>query len=69
MIRLAMNDIEKYTCIRFNERKKEKDYVKIISDTGCYSRIGRIGGAQEVSIRKVGCFVRGTIIHELVIKF
>ncbi|CRL02609.1 CLUMA_CG015841, isoform A [Clunio marinus] len=67
LIRYSMNDIERYTCIRFIESSKSyKDYIVIYDDGGCYSNLGKIGGAQELSLKKNGCFSRGTIIHELI---
>lgn len=66
MIRLAMDDLEKFTCVKFIPRTEEVDYLDIISDRGCHSRVGKIGGKQDVSLQKGGCFSRGTIIHELV---
>lgn len=66
MIRLAMNDIEDATCIRFEPRHLEKDFILIYSGDDCSSFMGRTGGQQLVSLRKGGCFSRGIIIHELV---
>lgn len=65
-MRLAMNDIEKYTCIRFVERTDETDFVYIYSGSGCHSHMGKIGDQQEMSLKKNGCFSRGIIIHELI---
>lgn len=66
MIRLAMNDLEKYTCVKYFRQRNEKDYILIISGGGCYSYVGRTGGEQVVSLQKEDCFSRGTIIHELI---
>jgi hypothetical protein len=63
---LAMFDIERYTCVDFKQRNREEDYVYIKSGRGCSSHLGKIGGKQEVSLKKDGCMSRGTIIHELV---
>ncbi|CAB4004782.1 zinc metallo ase nas-4-like [Paramuricea clavata] len=50
-IRRAFRHISKRSCIKFMPKmKKHKDYVRFISGTGCYSSIGRKGGAQTVSI-------------------
>lgn len=65
-MRLAMNDIEKYTCVRFIERSDEPDYVFIYSGSGCHSHMGKIGEQQELSLQKNGCFNRGIIMHELI---
>ncbi|XP_070493995.1 hatching enzyme 1.2-like [Chironomus tepperi] len=66
MIRLAMDDIEMNTCIRFTPRSRESDFILIYSGDDCSSFLGRAGGEQLVSLRKDGCFSRGIIIHELI---
>lgn len=66
LLRLAMNDIEKYTCVRFVERTDQTDFVSIYSGSGCHSHMGKIGDEQELSLKKNGCFNRGIIIHELI---
>lgn len=58
MIRLAMDDLEKYTCVRLVPRTTETDYVMITAGKGCHSRVGKIGGEQEISYQKGGCFSR-----------
>lgn len=66
MIRLAMDDLEHYTCVKYSPRTNETDYIEIVAGKGCHSRVGKIGGKQEVSYQKGGCFSRGTLIHELI---
>lgn len=66
LMRFAMNDIEKYTCIRFLERTDQTDFVYIYSGSGCHSHMGKIGDQQELSLQKNGCFNRGIIMHELI---
>jgi Astacin (Peptidase family M12A) len=61
-----METIEKYTCVRFYKRSNEVDYLSIVSDIGCWSHMGKIGGKQELSLEKGGCFGTGTIMHELI---
>ena len=65
LLRKAMKEIEDMTCIRFIKRTTEPDYIKIISEDGCYSYIGKIGGPQTLSLQTSGCHDLGTIIHEL----
>jgi hypothetical protein len=48
-------------------RTNENSYVKIISDSGCSSYIGRTGKpGQTVSLNNRGCMRTGTIQHELI---
>ncbi|XP_028400521.1 zinc metalloproteinase nas-13-like isoform X2 [Dendronephthya gigantea] len=68
VIRRAIEEYHKYTCIRFVEKKPgdgAKDYVQFISNgSACYSNVGRRGGMQVVSIG-FGCLRLGTPIHEI----
>ncbi|XP_076031675.1 zinc metalloproteinase nas-4-like [Oratosquilla oratoria] len=64
----AMNYISENTCIQFEPKSNETDYVDIIRDNNnsdqCYSDIGRLGGRQEASLSKE-CLKFGVIVHEL----
>ncbi|XP_021379895.1 uncharacterized protein LOC110467213 [Mizuhopecten yessoensis] len=62
----AMKHISQRTCIQFKKRTKDtKDYVRIISEPGCWSSVGRQGGEQKLSLGR-GCEREiGTAIHEL----
>jgi len=51
------------TCLRMVPRTTETNYVKIIRGGGCYSYVGRTGGAQDVSLG-YGCVYEQIIIHE-----
>lgn len=62
----AMKDLETYTCVRFNYRTTENDFVNLYNGDGCHSAIGRVGGQQDVSLDSKGCLGRGTIQHELI---
>lgn len=61
-------------CIKFVPRSNEGTYLKIGSQTGCWSYVGRtnLGGAQEVSLQRPAtptsghCIHVGTIAHELI---
>ncbi|XP_077546424.1 astacin-like metalloprotease toxin 5 [Haemaphysalis longicornis] len=64
LIRDSMNEIENKTCVRFVERKREKDYVSLIRGSSCSSSVGRDGGPQTLSLGS-GCFYKGTVLHEL----
>lgn len=61
-----MADIQYYSCIRFIPWTTEKDFVLIHAGKGCSSNLGKIGGQQDISLSKNGCFLRGIIMHELI---
>ncbi|KAI5609615.1 nephrosin isoform 2 precursor, partial [Silurus asotus] len=65
VIQTALNSFQKSTCIRFKRHRKEVDYINIISDVGCYSRVGRVGGQQNLSLHHPGCVYHKTVQHEL----
>ncbi|XP_063800654.1 embryonic protein UVS.2-like isoform X2 [Pseudophryne corroboree] len=60
-----MEEVSALTCIRFIPRHKEPDYLRIQPLSGCWSYIGRVGGAQDISLMKTGCLHWGIIQHEL----
>lgn len=66
LIRSAMADIHHYSCIRFVPWTTEKDFVLIHAGKGCSSNLGKVGGQQDISLSKKGCFLRGIIMHELI---
>jgi hypothetical protein len=51
------------TGINFVVRTNQTNYINVIQGSGCYSYIGRIGGAQDLSIGS-GCST-GNTIHEI----
>ncbi|XP_022918847.1 zinc metalloproteinase nas-7-like [Onthophagus taurus] len=68
MIQNAIKQYHDNTCIRFRRKQPDDtDYIRIINTkTGCWSSVGRIGGAQEVNLQSPGCLSTvGTPIHEL----
>ncbi|XP_053305203.1 embryonic protein UVS.2-like [Spea bombifrons] len=65
LITNAMTEFASLTCIRFVPRTNEVDYLSIISESGCWSSMGRSGGAQDLSLDRSGCIVHGVIQHEL----
>lgn len=65
IIRLAMNDWESKTCIKFIERTNEKDYVNFFRGTHCYSTVGKARNERrEVSVG-FGCEYHHVMAHEL----
>ncbi|XP_077419214.1 high choriolytic enzyme 1-like [Vanacampus margaritifer] len=53
------------TCIRFTPRNRQRDFVDILSRSGCYSFVGRRGGGQTVSLNRRGCVYEKIVQHEL----
>ncbi|AWP01131.1 putative low choriolytic enzyme-like [Scophthalmus maximus] len=54
------------TCIRFVWRRwYHRSYLNFFSGSGCWSYVGRVGGAQLVSLRKNGCLYTSTVQHEV----
>ncbi|KJH52412.1 astacin [Dictyocaulus viviparus] len=65
-----MDAIAENTCIQFNPRKNEKDYVNIRNQVGegCFSSIGMEGGEQSLDLEASflgSCMSYNIIIHEL----
>ncbi|XP_056005588.1 zinc metalloproteinase nas-13-like isoform X2 [Ostrea edulis] len=64
-VKVAMRELEKYTCLRFKERTTETDYVDMMDSQGCWSRLGKEGGRQELSLDRNGCRFKGLYLHEI----
>ncbi|XP_025073367.1 LOW QUALITY PROTEIN: astacin-like [Pogonomyrmex barbatus] len=53
-------------CIRFTPRTNHNDYILVLkNNTGCWSSVGRQGGAQIVNLQENGCVYKGIVMHEL----
>ncbi|XP_075893836.1 high choriolytic enzyme 1-like [Nelusetta ayraudi] len=66
-IRKAMKGFQRKTCIVFKKRKNgQRDYIRVVNKEGCYSSLGRQGGAQDLSLKKQGCMHHGIIQHEFI---
>ncbi|KAK3510037.1 hypothetical protein QTP70_026244 [Hemibagrus guttatus] len=65
VIASAMASFHSKTCVRFVPRTNQTSYLSIESKDGCYSNIGKTGGAQVVSLSRFGCVYYGIIEHEL----
>ncbi|XP_029904542.1 high choriolytic enzyme 1-like [Myripristis murdjan] len=64
-IERAMRSYHSGTCLRFVPRQKEQDYISIQNRDGCFSSLGREGGAQVLSLNRQGCLYHGIIQHEI----
>lgn len=65
-IRLAMDDYEWKTCLKFNERTTESEYIHFqTTESGCYSYVGMVGGRQVINYQYPGCQSFGTVQHEI----
>lgn len=68
LLERALNVYHDKTCIYFVKRKPEHtNYISIQSQySGCWSSVGRVGGAQVVNFQPNGCLEKiGTVLHEL----
>ncbi|XP_070490773.1 hatching enzyme 1.2-like [Chironomus tepperi] len=66
LILTAMNEISTKTCVSFIPRSTQTDYIRIFSGDGCWSYVGRIGGKQDLSLKRSGCMVHGIAMHEMI---
>ncbi|XP_015910257.2 astacin-like metalloprotease toxin 1 [Parasteatoda tepidariorum] len=64
ILQKAFDQYQKNTCIKFVPRTTEKDYIRLFPGQGCYSNVGKTGGAQPVSLGE-NCGWEGAIVHEL----
>uniref|UniRef100_A0A803JRW0 Metalloendopeptidase n=1 Tax=Xenopus tropicalis TaxID=8364 RepID=A0A803JRW0_XENTR len=65
LFKSTMQEYESLTCVRFVPRANETDFLSIVSDNGCASFLGKVGGDQTVQLDSYGCIYRGIIQHEL----
>lgn len=61
----AMRSIQSVSCIRFVPRYAEKDYLEFFSGGGCFSKLGKVGGRQGVSIKRGECVRKSQVSHEI----
>ncbi|XP_002735951.1 zinc metalloproteinase nas-13-like [Saccoglossus kowalevskii] len=61
----AISQYTQYTCIKWTPRTNQRDYVRIVPKSGCWSAVGRTGGMQELSVGGSCTWSRGTIMHEM----
>lgn len=62
----AINRLQEKTCLTFREvgLSYGGDHIKMHKGNGCWSKMGRVGGAQLLSLGS-GCGYVGVIMHEL----
>ncbi|KAK7501427.1 hypothetical protein BaRGS_00007231 [Batillaria attramentaria] len=64
-IRAALQDWERYTCLQFRPAtRSDRNKIRFQNGGGCYSRVGMVGGAQEIGLAG-GCRIKRIIIHEV----
>jgi len=71
IINQGLADITSNTCIRLVQRTNQANYVAITrgaANSGCWSYVGRIGGAQTLNLQpgSPGCVFKGIVTHEMV---
>uniref|UniRef100_A0AC35FMV6 Metalloendopeptidase n=1 Tax=Panagrolaimus sp. PS1159 TaxID=55785 RepID=A0AC35FMV6_9BILA len=70
IIQTAMKAIENNTCLRFQKRKNEKDYLDLQNERnqGCYTTVGRQSGKNVVMLEAnalATCVEHDIVVHEL----
>ena len=51
---MGMKTIERFSCIRWRNRKREYDYVRIINMTNCAAMVGHTPGRNDVYLNEPG---------------
>ncbi|KAF9578650.1 hypothetical protein BGW38_005449 [Lunasporangiospora selenospora] len=52
-------------CLPLQPRQaNDRDYINVFNGQGCFSMIGRVGRAQDLSLSLSNCVYQGTVIHE-----
>lgn len=65
VIEKAMKAIESVSCIRFVRRYHEEDFMEFFSGRGCFSKLGKVGGRQGVSVKRGICLTEPEVTHEV----
>ncbi|CAD7089231.1 unnamed protein product [Hermetia illucens] len=61
----AINAIQAASCVRFERRSNQNNYVYVTREnSGCWSYVGMIGGRQDLNLQANGCVYHGTAVHE-----
>ena len=61
----AMATIRRYSCIEWDRRARETDYVRIMNMTTCAAMVGHNAGRNDVFLHEPNCMSVGIIMHEL----
>jgi len=64
VIKLAIADYHKYTCLRFAPRTSQSTYLSFYMGGGCSSPVGYGRGRRRISLAR-GCWRKGTVMHEI----
>jgi len=64
LVKEAIKEFQKRTCIKFVPRRRERSYVRFVYGVGCFSMIGKTGRSQQISLGR-GCGYKGTVLHEI----
>merc|ERR1712168_1711994 len=65
MVKLAIADYAKYTCIRWVPWRGEEHHVEFFKGDGCFSQIGMAGLKQQISLADGCLHEKGVAIHEM----
>ncbi|KAJ0056480.1 hypothetical protein NL108_008043 [Boleophthalmus pectinirostris] len=66
IIERGLQSFSSLSCIRFRPYQNgDHEWISIESRNGCYSYVGRQGGAQTLSLDRFGCLYHSTVQHEL----
>ena len=63
-IKAAIADYEMFTCLRFVQRRSERNYMHFYKGTGCSSPVGNFGTRNPISLDS-GCWHKGIVLHEM----
>ncbi|KAE8296622.1 High choriolytic enzyme 1 [Larimichthys crocea] len=65
IIEHGLKSFHQVSCIRFVKSASQKDYLNIKPLNGCWSYLGRLGNAQDLSLDRSGCVYHHTVQHEV----
>ena len=65
MLNICRTNRTTLNILRFVPRKSQSNYIEVFEGNqgACWSRVGRVGGKQQVSLGK-GCAGVGIVVHE-----